>query len=761
MRRLLGVLSALGLVLGLAAPAWADTPPVPDFVDIYLRMDIIIGQSAACANTVCYRTDCAATSQLRSSLDVLVARLEREVYWLHANLDAIRANQKQLINDNAEHGRQVNWLRYAATVQKALGDTGEIALNLLSVNSYATDFESLYNSIPAAGPSADQLKRLLGLVDLTLESVGAAASGFSAVNGTVGALRDEGGVPVPQSLEDFSTQFQGLLDIAGALKSGAKAFEEYSTAASTWEFIKSNESLASAFGALGQLTGKILIPYAKQAEQDMQDLIDQAQASADAEMLAAQRSYVEEQALNPVLDQAIAALDHAKLAAAAVGNCLRRCSPPPTRVQLPTEPDFVGPDGKPHYGDALRAYLTTIASALADVSAADARYAVSRIASDDPDAPAECKALPPVSEPNPFADEPLPVLDYPPLPDIPSRFCSIQESLDFDANVLEPRLSRAAASSAAASHYSHELNNKIQLVKNQIASVPADYLQRRLDELTQQAAGFDKVFAAASLKQEQYDRLSALYVATPVQECTAPPPLDLSYPHLPDTYCSTDEQAAMKAELDKVADRARKQVVDWVTYAGELDRRSATSLDAALRTTLRQQAPAAHKSADDAARFSSDIQAMLASLDKAAIGDCLDRCLVGSWVTKSVSAFSGFTVTFTSDGTQTVDYGQSEPQKFPNGDEITWRGSGSNVIATSGGVASIKQEKPGTVTMTMKSPALKQSAELKFGTRLGLAGLGGAAGDNKYVCTADTLSYSGSTRADRAANFAITLARRK
>jgi hypothetical protein len=294
-----------------------------------------------------------------------------------------------------------------------------------------------------------------------------------------------------------------------------------------------------------------------------------------------------------------------------------------------------------------------------------------------------------------------------------------------------------------------------------MASVSADYLQRRLDELTQQADGFSKVLDAARAKQEEYNRLSALYVATPVEECTAPPPLDLSYPHMPDNYCSADEQAAMKAELDKVADRARKQLLDWVIYANELDRRSSASLHTALGTRLDKDRPDARKAVTDATKFVSDIETMLASLGTAPIGDCLDRCLVGSWVTKSVSAFAGFTVTFTSDGTQTVDYGQSEPQKFPNGDEITWRGIGSNVIATKDGIASIKQTKPGSVTTTIRSPALKQTAELKLGTRLGLAGLGSAAGDNKYVCTADTLTYSGSTRSDGAANFPIVLARRK
>jgi len=152
----------------------------------------------------------------------------------------------------------------------------------------------------------------------------------------------------------------------------------------------------------------------------------------------------------------------------------------------------------------------------------------------------------------------------------------------------------------------------------------------------------------------------------------------------------------------------------------------------------------------------------------------LDPCLVGTWEARDVAQFAGYRVTFTASGTQTVDYTNAKPLEYGSGESITWAGIGTDRIATKNGVATILESRPGSVTMTLKSPVIPNPVVWKLGTLMGLAGLGSTTGDNKYVCTrtrtkekgstddqGDTLTYQGSTHRERHPNYAVKLTRVK
>jgi hypothetical protein len=137
----------------------------------------------------------------------------------------------------------------------------------------------------------------------------------------------------------------------------------------------------------------------------------------------------------------------------------------------------------------------------------------------------------------------------------------------------------------------------------------------------------------------------------------------------------------------------------------------------------------------------------------------IDGCLVGHWIARSSPQFAGYAVRFEGNGAQTVDYSQSQVLQLSDKESITWRGMGKSKIATSNQVASVKEQLPGSVTMTLITPAAPVPVEMKW--PMGFAGLGNTTGTNKYVCTVESLSYDGSTHIDRHPNFAVTLARLK
>lgn len=128
-----------------------------------------------------------------------------------------------------------------------------------------------------------------------------------------------------------------------------------------------------------------------------------------------------------------------------------------------------------------------------------------------------------------------------------------------------------------------------------------------------------------------------------------------------------------------------------------------------------------------------------------------DRCLVGNWEATEVgflddipyarSGGTGFKVTFTSDGTQTVDYSKMTPVLIGNnGDGHTYRGSGSARITT--------KDKTAKIVGTLISDHVEIHPSLLFPevpfmplVAMGPGGLGSTDGTNDYVCTEDSLSY--------------------
>jgi len=125
----------------------------------------------------------------------------------------------------------------------------------------------------------------------------------------------------------------------------------------------------------------------------------------------------------------------------------------------------------------------------------------------------------------------------------------------------------------------------------------------------------------------------------------------------------------------------------------------------------------------------------------------LDPCLVGKWKATKVDMISryrfvggtGFTVTFSRDGTQEIDYSTMAPLVNVANESYTFRGTAAGKITTQKGVAKISSiERTGVKVsiVTVNDPSI--SYVLK---NLGPGALGSTASDNGFTCTNDTLEY--------------------
>jgi hypothetical protein len=147
----------------------------------------------------------------------------------------------------------------------------------------------------------------------------------------------------------------------------------------------------------------------------------------------------------------------------------------------------------------------------------------------------------------------------------------------------------------------------------------------------------------------------------------------------------------------------------------------------------------------------------------------IDPCLVGDWEASSVALFSedskiksgdGFRVTIKADGTQTIDYAKMKEFTIKDA-SFSFSGRSEGRITTANHEVRVKSIAKGTAKMTMISPLGSKPVVFDLAATLIPGGLGGTVDNNQYTCTATSLTYVGSTRGDRQANFPITLARVK
>ena len=138
----------------------------------------------------------------------------------------------------------------------------------------------------------------------------------------------------------------------------------------------------------------------------------------------------------------------------------------------------------------------------------------------------------------------------------------------------------------------------------------------------------------------------------------------------------------------------------------------------------------------------------------------IDPCLVGTWEAPAGAPFAGYRVIFRPDGTQIVDYSKAVPLKLEASKEtITWTGIGSNLISTANKAAQVKEERPGSVKLTLVTPAAPIPIVWDAGAAKmpGPGALGSAVDNTRYACTDASLSYQGSTHRNRQANFPVNL----
>jgi hypothetical protein len=146
----------------------------------------------------------------------------------------------------------------------------------------------------------------------------------------------------------------------------------------------------------------------------------------------------------------------------------------------------------------------------------------------------------------------------------------------------------------------------------------------------------------------------------------------------------------------------------------------------------------------------------------------VDECLVGQWVATRTGTFSpsstgggtGFRVSIERSGKQTVDYSGMEP--FVAGDDrIFFAGKAVGRITTKDKVAKAESVDEPNATLQMLIKGTPAPVIWPLRDWFGPGGLGSTTDNNAYTCERDTVTYTGSTHADRHANFPVTLTRVK
>jgi hypothetical protein len=155
--------------------------------------------------------------------------------------------------------------------------------------------------------------------------------------------------------------------------------------------------------------------------------------------------------------------------------------------------------------------------------------------------------------------------------------------------------------------------------------------------------------------------------------------------------------------------------------------------------------------------------------------DCgaMDRCLVGLWLATSVNALGkaaggatggdGFRVTFTADGTESIDYSTTNTLVFKDStpaapDTFIYRGSSAAHISTANGVAKIESVDESKVVINVNAGGHKFVQKVPG---LGPGGLGSTASNNGYTCAGDSLEYRSSDAVDKHPTYYVKLKRQK
>jgi hypothetical protein len=595
--------------------------------------------------------------------------------------------------------------------------------------------------------------------------------------------------PLPDWFQTSGTAYQ----IAADVKNVTAALSQLGVWSDTDNLLKLRYSAS-------QLAAKLLALVSARSIDQMQSLVDQYERLIEVERGFAVSFDVEVQRLVSLQERTAATRERVLAAARATEECLKSCSAgevlrnpnleddPEWLKQLKTsyeglrysisrESFYKYTETVTHFLPALRYYRDRTKFLTRQVLTAHAGFSVSLIDPQDPAAPEKCRQLASPADPDVMQGLMPPKGEFPDLVVLPARFCSVQEKLDYDRIVLKPVVEKAGKLYREYSHYDSELGIRLQKVNNSRALLhmedPSQALQlarldRQREDLEQLRNEFEPAWKKARDTQPKFTALDKAYVDLPVLECGPPTPINIFMPELPEPFCSEKERDEFIAKVSTVLAEVKKHSAARRAYMSELQSRRSVTPDQTLKASLTKEINEAMVVDSAGDQMLSALNDLLDKAKLIEIGACVDPCLVGQWVATRTGTFSpsskgggtGFRVTIEPGGRQTVDYAGMEP--FEAGqDRIFFAGRAVGRITTKDKVAKVESVDEGNATLQMVIKGTPAPVIWPLPNWFGPGGLGSTTDNNAYTCDDDAVTFTGSTHADRHANFPVTLTRVK
>jgi len=747
----------------------------PVLLEVKKAAERATSASAECRAAVCLKVDCERTHNLSQRLYLLHGEMLATQEWLTKARRLAMEHYNQLKGESDRKAVYRDILQSMLSLQSILTEGGKALLTAADLKGFLDSLIKGDLNIKEAFKNPALTKHYLDkAADATLDISSQLANLHGAANQAAEHFEKFKEVlPLPLDEHpylDMSETLVGGANDAKSLLQGIRGAREAFVSAEKLAQLNPKDmeriwkeeyrpQLSKAATSLGQLAGKVLLVFSQKEIEKTQSLIDQYEALIAAEASTVHQAWLAARQFKDHFDALSAAIRAVSIAAAETSECTKSCPYQPPLRNPPVS--FVGKDGKEQYLPAMQYYAKRVAQLNGEIVNLTAGLSPRPVDPAAADAPESCRQLASTRDPDPLADLKTPVIDMPPYPDIPARFCSIEEKTSYDKIVLTPAHKRAKKTFDDVVHYSRQIGIRLDKVKNAIDEIhsaavekPAQLaaLERQRAFLARKDTEFASTYQSTALKFEEFVRLLGVYKDTKVEKCEAPEPLDPNYPHPPSTFCSEEEKLAMVAKFEAILERAGKQVSDWVGYSQELSRRIRATEDNILLVSLNKELAEAKPVATAAGEFYNDVAAQTKKLKAIEVGDCLDPCLVGSWVATEVafldqsrharSGGTGFVVAFTDEGLQTTDYSSMAPIAI---DDDAWRfkGSATAHITTKDGIAEIAGPIGGPGVLFHMSAKFPDIPFMPF-PGLGPGGLGSTDSDNQYVCEKETLSYKAS-----------------
>jgi hypothetical protein len=247
-----------------------------------------------------------------------------------------------------------------------------------------------------------------------------------------------------------------------------------------------------------------------------------------------------------------------------------------------------------------------------------------------------------------------------------------------------------------------------------------------------------------------------------------PAALDLRHSIAPDAICGEEDRVQFLRWALPLLDNARAQTRSWETYLRQLGAVTLSGGEQAAAAELDRRRARAEQTVKVARAFVASAQSEIDKVKSAAIAECIDPCLEGTWEAVVANPLdskyitgggTAFRVVFHRDGTEVIDYDAMHPFEFNQPTEsLTYSGTAAARIQTKERKATIQGIQRADVSMRMTSAPMATPWVAKL-PGLGPGGLGGTTGDNAYECDSSWLQYTGTLHKDGHPNLQIKLKR--